>query len=119
VPNPQDPATYQRSKLDWAERDKPGHAEILGLYRRLIALRKSHPDLSDPRLDQVQVSHGDQYLVMRRGRCAVAVNLAPVAQTVSLPEVPRAVLLATEPGMALLRDRVEMPPESAVVLAFR
>jgi maltooligosyltrehalose trehalohydrolase len=119
VPDPQDPATFARSKLDWAERDKAGHAEMLDLYRRLIALRKSREDLSDPRLDQVQVWHGDQFLVMRRGRCAVAVNLAPVAQTVSLRATPRSVLLATEPGVQLQRDRVEMPPESAVVVAYR
>jgi maltooligosyltrehalose trehalohydrolase len=119
VPDPQDPATFERSKLDWAERDKPGHAELLDLYRRLIALRKSRPDLSDSRLDQVQVWHGDQYLVMCRGRCLVAVNLAPVAQTVSLRATPTKVLLATEPGIQLLRDRVEMPPESAVVVECR
>jgi maltooligosyltrehalose trehalohydrolase len=119
VPDPQDPATFERSKLDWAERDKAGHAEMLDLYRRLIALRKRHRDLSDPRLDRVQVWHGDQYLVMRRGRCAVAVNLAPVPQTVSLRAAPTKVLLATEPGIVLLRDRVEMPAESAVVVAYR
>ena len=119
VPDPQDPATFERSKLDWAERDKPGHADMLDLYRRLIALRRSRPDLSDPRLDKVQVWHGNEYLVMRRGRCAVAVNLARTPQTVSLRAVPRDVLLATEPGIGLQRDRVEMPPESAVVLAYR
>jgi maltooligosyltrehalose trehalohydrolase len=119
VPDPQDRATFERSKLDWSERDKPGHAEIHDLYRRLIALRRSHPDLTDPRLDKVQVWHGDRYLVMRRGRCAVAVNLAPVPQTVSLQAVPSRVLLSTEHGMALQRDRVEMPPESAIVVEVR
>jgi maltooligosyltrehalose trehalohydrolase len=119
VPDPQDPATFERSKLDWSELDKPGHAEILDLYRRLIALRRSRSDLSDPRLDQVQVWHGDQSVVMRRGHCAVAVNLAGVAQTVSLPAVPGKVLLATEPGVVLQRDRVELPAESAVVVAWR
>jgi maltooligosyltrehalose trehalohydrolase len=119
VPDPQDPATFERSKLDWAERDKPGHVELLDLYRQLIALRKSRPDLSDPRLDEVRVWHGDQYLVMCRGRCLVAVNLAPVAQTVSLRVTPTKVLLATEPGIQLLRDRVELPPESAVVVEYR
>jgi hypothetical protein len=29
------------------------------------------------------------------------------------------VLLATEPGIGLQRDRVDMPPESAVIVAFR
>ncbi len=119
VPDPQDPATFERSKLDWSELDKPGHAEMLDLYKRLIALRRSRPDLSDPRLDRVEVSHGDQYVVMRRGHCAVAVNLAGTAQTVSLPAVPGKVLLATEPGVVLQRDRVELPAESAVVVAWR
>jgi maltooligosyltrehalose trehalohydrolase len=119
VPDPQDPATFERSKLDWDEREKPGHAEILQLHRQLIALRRSRPDLSDPRLDKVEVWHGDQYVVMRRGDCAVAVNLAAGPQTISLRAVPRSVLLATEQGVVLQRDRVELPPESAVVVAFR
>jgi maltooligosyltrehalose trehalohydrolase len=124
VPDPQDPATFAQSKLDWAEPAKPGHAEILDLYKRLIALRRSRPELSDPRLDEVEVWHGDQYVVMRRGagatgRCAVAANLAPVPQTVSLRPVPSKVLLATEPGVVLHSDRVELPPESAAVVAWR
>jgi maltooligosyltrehalose trehalohydrolase len=119
VPDPQDPATYERSKLDWSELTKPGHAEILDLYKRLIALRRNRAELTDPRLDQVEVWHGDQYVAMRRGHVTVAANLAPVPQVVSLREVPSKVLLATEPGVVLQRDRVELPPESAVVVAFR
>jgi maltooligosyltrehalose trehalohydrolase len=119
VPDPQDPATFERSKLDWSELGKPGHAEILQMYKRLIALRRSRAELSDPRLDQVEVWHGDQYLVMRRGHCAVAANLAPIPQTVSLRAAPSKVLLATEPGVVLQRDRVDLPAESAVVVAYR
>ncbi|GAA2649719.1 malto-oligosyltrehalose trehalohydrolase [Paractinoplanes durhamensis] len=119
VPDPQDPATFERSKLDWDELGKPGHTEILDLYRRLIALRRSRAELSDPWLSKVEVWHGDQYIVIKRGNCVVAANLAPVAQTVSVRAVPTKVLLATEPGVVLQRDRVELPPESAVVLAAR
>jgi maltooligosyltrehalose trehalohydrolase len=119
VPDPQDPATFQRSKLDWDEKDRPGHAEILDLHRKLIALRRSRSDLSDPWLDQVQVWHGDQYIAIRRGGCVVAANLAPVPQTVSLRATPSKVLLATEPGVVLQRDRVELPAESAVIVVAR
>jgi maltooligosyltrehalose trehalohydrolase len=124
VPDPQDPATFARSKLDWSELAKPGHAEILDLYKQLIALRRSRPELSDPRLDHVEVRHGDRYVVIRRGpgsgrHCAVVANLAPVPQTVSLRAAASTVLLATEPGVVLQRDRVELPPESAVVVAWR
>jgi maltooligosyltrehalose trehalohydrolase len=119
VPDPQDPATFERSKLDWTEVHKPGHAGILDLYKRLIALRRSRADLSDPWLDKVDVEHGDQYVLMWRGRTAVAANLAPVRLTISLRAVPGEVLLATEPGVVLQRDRLELPPESAAIVAFR
>ncbi|MDP9796486.1 maltooligosyltrehalose trehalohydrolase [Catenuloplanes nepalensis] len=118
VPDPQDPETFQRSKLDWAEPGKPAHAAMLEIYRKLIALRKSRADLSEPRLDRVQVWHGNRYVVMRRGDCVIAANLAPVAQRISLRGVPRAVLLATEPGTILTRDVVELPAESAVVVSL-
>ncbi|PWR05239.1 malto-oligosyltrehalose trehalohydrolase, partial [Micromonospora acroterricola] len=76
VPDPQDPQTFVRSRLDWAELDKPEHREMLAFYQRLIALRRSLPDLSDPRLHAVSVQHGDQFLLMRRGDTLVVANLA-------------------------------------------
>ena len=119
VPDPQDPATFERSKLDWSELGKPGHSEILETYKRLIALRRSRPELSDPWLDKVEVWHGDQFVVMKRGHCAVAANLASIPQEVSLRGTPSTVLLATEPGVVLQRDRVSLPPESAAIFAYR
>jgi maltooligosyltrehalose trehalohydrolase len=118
VPDPQDPQTYLRSRLDWAELDKPEHAETFAFYKRLIALRKSRADLSDPRLDKVDVTYGHQFLVMRRGGTAVAANLAPQSQRITLPGVVRSVLLASETGATVMRDGVQLPPESAVVVAL-
>ena len=40
VPDPQDEATYRRSQLDWSEIGVAPHAEVLELYRSLIALRR-------------------------------------------------------------------------------
>ena len=40
VPDPQDPATFQRSKLDWSELATGRHARLLDVYRRLAALRR-------------------------------------------------------------------------------
>ncbi|MEV1288555.1 malto-oligosyltrehalose trehalohydrolase [Micromonospora sp. NPDC049679] len=117
IPDPQDPATFARSRLDWAELEKPEHRETYDFYRRLIALRKSRPDLSDPRLDRVDVRHGDRFVVVRRGDCVVAANLAPKSQRITLPGVVRAVLLATGAGVTVMRDVVELPAESAVVVA--
>lgn len=40
VPDPQDRATFERSKLDWSELDRPEHRAALAVYRRLIGLRR-------------------------------------------------------------------------------
>ncbi|WP_203919901.1 malto-oligosyltrehalose trehalohydrolase [Rugosimonospora africana] len=116
VPDPQDPATFARSKLDWAELDRPGHREMLAFYRRLIALRKAWPDLSDPRLDRIRVHHGDRYLTIRRGSIVVLANFADQHRRIGLDDWPRDVLLATEPGLVLIRSAVELPPQSAAVI---
>ncbi|MEU8238669.1 malto-oligosyltrehalose trehalohydrolase [Actinoplanes missouriensis] len=119
VPDPQDPATFERSKLDWSEPEKPGHADILDLYKRLIHLRRTVPGLTDPWLHDVEVWHGDQHVVIRRGSHVVAANLAGVEQTVSVRSPVRSVLLATEPGAVVQRDRLVLPAESAVVALVR
>ncbi|GLY24358.1 malto-oligosyltrehalose trehalohydrolase [Micromonospora sp. NBRC 101691] len=118
VPDPQDPETFTRSRLDWAELDKPEHREMLTFHRRLIALRKARPDLSDPRLDRIDVRHGDRFLVVRRGECLVVANLADKAQRVNLPGVVRQVLLATGTGVTVMRDAVELPAETAAIVAL-
>ncbi|OWV04830.1 malto-oligosyltrehalose trehalohydrolase [Micromonospora wenchangensis] len=118
VPDPQDPQTFLRSRLDWAELDKPEHREMYEFYRRLIALRKNRADLSDPRLHRMQVRHGDQFLVVRRGECLVVANLAGRPQRVTLPGVARRVLLTTGEGVTVMRDRVELPAETAAIVAL-
>ncbi|WP_430501645.1 malto-oligosyltrehalose trehalohydrolase [Micromonospora trifolii] len=118
VPDPQDPQTFARSRLDWAELDKPEHREMLAFYQRLIGLRRSLPDLSDPRLNAVSVQHGDQFLVMRRGDTLVVANLAGRGQGVSLPGVARRVLLATGEGVTVMRDRIQLPAETAAIVAL-
>ncbi|WP_410809463.1 malto-oligosyltrehalose trehalohydrolase [Micromonospora sp. 067-2] len=118
VPDPQDPQTFVRSRLDWAELDKPEHREMLGFYQRLIALRRSLPDLSDPRLNAVSVQHGDQFLLMRRGETLVVANLAGRGQGISLPGVVRRVLLASGEGVTVMRDRIQLPAETAAIVAL-
>ncbi|MDQ2710512.1 MAG: malto-oligosyltrehalose trehalohydrolase, partial [Actinomycetota bacterium] len=94
--DPQDPQTYYSAVLDWDEPLRSGHTEMLDLYRRLIALRRAEPHLSDPRLDLVHVDYNqaEQWLTVHRGPLRVAVNLADHTQT--LPGVAGSVLLATD-----------------------
>lgn len=41
IPDPNDPATFERSKLRWDERTQPGHREWLELYRTLLTARRA------------------------------------------------------------------------------
>jgi maltooligosyltrehalose trehalohydrolase len=41
--DPNDPETFERSRLDWAELDEPAHRAMLDWYRKLIALRRRLP----------------------------------------------------------------------------
>jgi maltooligosyltrehalose trehalohydrolase len=43
VPDPQDVATFERSRLRWDEAAREPHASALRLYRRLLALRRELP----------------------------------------------------------------------------
>ncbi|MCW1960091.1 MAG: malto-oligosyltrehalose trehalohydrolase [Mycobacterium sp.] len=83
VPDPQDLETFLCSKLDWTEPDDPGHADLLSFYRGLIRLRRREPDMADPWLAHlsVDVDEEHRWIVMRRGRIAIACNLGtePVA----------------------------------------
>ena len=46
IPDPQAPATFERARLNWRERDLPEHRTVLELYRTLIALRLDHQALT-------------------------------------------------------------------------
>jgi len=118
VPDPQDPTTFERSKLDWSELDDDKHADVLDFYRRLLALRRSRPELSDPRLDLVEVGYdeGARWLVVYRGALRVAVNLAAERQEVPLDGTPMSVLLASGPGFVYRDGVIELEPASAAVV---
>jgi maltooligosyltrehalose trehalohydrolase len=80
VPDPQDPATRDRSVLRWSELERDHHAWLLGIYRDLIALRRTHPELSDPRLDRLRVDfdEAERWIVLHRGDLRVVANLSEV-----------------------------------------
>ncbi|CAN5251092.1 malto-oligosyltrehalose trehalohydrolase [soil metagenome] len=117
VPDPQDPTTYTRSRLDWTELDRDPHRDLFGLHQRLIRLRRAEPDLSDPRLSRVRVDYDEaaRWLVVHRGRLRVACNLAGHEQRVPL-DAPAEVLVGTHPSVAAIGTEVELPAESAAVL---
>ncbi|EFE78477.1 malto-oligosyltrehalose trehalohydrolase [Streptomyces filamentosus] len=125
IPDPQDPATRDRSCLDWSEPEREPHARLLTWYRELIALRRTLPDLHDPDLASVKTAFDEdaRWFAYRRGDLRVVVNLAdkPAATPLGLGRHRRSggrVLAAWEPVEAPGPDGVlHLPPESCVVLA--
>jgi maltooligosyltrehalose trehalohydrolase len=93
--DPQDPRAYESAILDWAEPQGGAHAEMLGLYRSLLALRAAEPELAAGNLVDVRVEYDEaaQWVVVHRGGFRIAVNLAPDAQP--LPVRGGDVVLAT------------------------
>jgi malto-oligosyltrehalose trehalohydrolase len=63
IPDPNAPATFERSKLDWASLDAPGHRQWLHLYRSLLALRQQH---LTPRLAGMK-GHAGRHTVVANG----------------------------------------------------
>ncbi|ATW52922.1 malto-oligosyltrehalose trehalohydrolase [Streptomyces peucetius] len=119
VPDPQDPATRERSCLDRSEREREPHAGLLAWHRELIALRRALPDLADPDLAAVKVAFDEQarWLAYRRGDLRVAVNLAKEPAEIALGGGGR---IAAAWGEVAPPDRdglLRLPPQSCVVLA--
>jgi maltooligosyltrehalose trehalohydrolase len=115
VPDPMSPETVRASTLRWAELSEPSHREVYETYRALIALRRTHPELADPRLDHFAVDTGDSWLVLHRAERRVLVNLGTTEAKILLDRRPTAVLLSSaEPDVT--GTHVRLPPESFAVV---
>jgi maltooligosyltrehalose trehalohydrolase len=73
IPNPQDEATFRRSRLDWTEPEREPHASTLRLHRALLALRRTEPLLREASWDGFDAAAlGEDALALRRVRGAAA-----------------------------------------------
>jgi maltooligosyltrehalose trehalohydrolase len=124
VPDPQDPATFHGAKLNWSERADGVHATMLTLYRDLLRLRRSHPDVIAVPWTQthIEADENARWIVIRRGGVTVAANLALHTQAVPLGPAAgpasRSLAVATDREARLDPDAatVTLPPLSAVVV---
>ena len=113
VPDPQDPATFERSKLDWSELEVGRHAVLLELYRRLASLRRTLPELTDPAFGDLSatLSEETRLFTLRRGDLLLAVNFG--AEPVVVPD--RGELLFATPS-AIDEDVLTLPPHAGALL---
>jgi maltooligosyltrehalose trehalohydrolase len=99
IPDPQDPQTFQRSKLKWEETDTGEHQQLRRIYQDLIALRRNETDLADPWLDHLVIDYdeGERWIVLHRDRLAIACNLG--SEAVDVPVTGETVLYSATPSI--------------------
>ncbi|WP_291049069.1 malto-oligosyltrehalose trehalohydrolase [Herbiconiux sp.] len=127
VPDPQEPSTFENSKLDWSELTDaahPEHAAMLEVYRSLAAIRATLPAGDSVRLADVRVDFDDdeRWLTLERPGLVLVVNLSdeprPLARIAPrLGEVlfeSRAALRG-EPAPAAGATPTEAAPRSVLV----
>ncbi len=112
VPDPQDPATFARSHLDWSEVGRPPHTSLLAFYRHAIALRREI-DRDEPAVD-VAADEATGLFSFRRGALQVVAALrdgthevAPGGTDLILSSggvmLERGILRFDGPGIAVMR----------------
>ena len=117
VPDPQDPQTFQMSKLDWSETEQGRHAVLLQVYRELAELRRRTPELTDPDMTATRCEYDEdaRWFVMRRGDVAVALNLGDQEAVVDLG-AKHELRWATPSSAVVDRGRVTLPAHAGAVL---
>jgi maltooligosyltrehalose trehalohydrolase len=116
VPDPQEEATFHRSKLNWDELKEEPHRRMLEWHKKLIRLRRSRQCLSDGRMEAVQVQFDERarWITVTRGSVQMAINLGSDRQAVPVRKSAE-VLLAnadTNPRPGL----IELPADGVAIL---
>jgi maltooligosyltrehalose trehalohydrolase len=118
VPDPQERATFESSKLNWGERACEPHAGLLDWHKKLIQLRRKYPCLTDGHMEEVEVEFDEQaeWLKVTRGDIGVFCNLSGKRQGIPLG-VPGAVVeLASDSEYQMAGSSIELPPNAVVIL---
>jgi maltooligosyltrehalose trehalohydrolase len=72
IPDPQASTTFERSRLNWAERERGEHARVLALHRAALALRKSDAVLSEPSRAALRAEALGEVLLVTRSHAGEA-----------------------------------------------
>lgn len=117
VPDPQQRDTFERSRLDWSEPERSPHAELLAWYRKLIALRKQVPCLTDGRLDLIEVEYDEQaqWIRIDRDPVTIAANFSLQPHRVGIKS-GAAILLASSAQTAVEGTQLVLAAESVAVV---
>jgi maltooligosyltrehalose trehalohydrolase len=116
IPDPQDVASLECSRLKWEELSQPPHKEVLAWYRDLIQLRRSEPALLVGRVDQIETRFdvAERWLVVERGPFTILSNFSDEKRRVSLNSRGQNLLMASA-NPDLSPDGAVLPPASVAI----
>jgi maltooligosyltrehalose trehalohydrolase len=120
IPDPESPATFERSKLKWDEQKMTPHKEMLAWYRSLIQLRRSQTRSGLGNGEPVEVDWREdrQWLSIACDQLMVICNLNSSAQHFPILKDWQ-LLLASRDGWRREEDQIDLPGESVIVLQTR
>ncbi len=115
VPDPQDPETFERSRLDWSELDQGRHAVVLEVYRRLAALRRAVPELRNPPFGALSAEADEttRVFTLRWADLLLAVNFGDAAASVA---ASGELLFTTPAGASVTREGLDLPPHAGALV---
>jgi maltooligosyltrehalose trehalohydrolase len=120
LPDPQNPATRDVSRLDWAELEREPHRSMLDWHRRLLAYRRAHSELRSGARPSVRYDEAACWLTMDQGPIKLAANLSPEAHPVPLDQPgPWTIDLASADDVRLGDFAIDIPAWSVAVLRRR
>ncbi|HET6875270.1 MAG TPA: malto-oligosyltrehalose trehalohydrolase [Acidimicrobiales bacterium] len=118
IPDPQDPATFERSRLRWDETDKDPHAGLLEWYRGLIRLRRQEPDLSSPDRKRTSVRVDDKAGTLEVQRGSILIFASVGSDPVTVETGPSRLLMASSPHTTLEGGRLRLHPDSLAIVSL-
>ncbi|HLI76348.1 MAG TPA: malto-oligosyltrehalose trehalohydrolase [Acidobacteriaceae bacterium] len=117
IPDPEDPKTFEDSKLNWSEVHQGKHEEMLKWTRDLIQLRRCTLDLNDGDFGHLKVtcSEDGKGLTMQRGSVRVLMYIGDRTMTcpVSEGEILR---LASRRELKLEGNQLTLPKMTLAIL---
>lgn len=117
IPDPQDPETFERSKLDWSELADQQHADLLEWHRQLIRARREVSDLGPGGMADVETRYDEdgRWLVIERGRATIVANLDHEVRKIALHRDPGQLLLSSGKPPELDRDDLTLSERSVSI----
>lgn len=121
IPDPQDPLSFELSRLQWEELDWNGHSEVLAWYKKLIKIRKQYLNQEPFTFisnENLQVLPEQKSLIFQNKSILTALNFSDQPQTIDQKFASNGdiVLAVSKGSFDLHGEMMSLPANSAVII---